>query len=91
MKLLIQNLAIQSLVILFGLILGLVLLSCTVQNRGVNIETSVDASECEQSGSENCVVDLGTSGLELSILSDNPHRPFSPQGDCIANENNPDP
>lgn len=65
--------------------------SCTVQEDGVNIESSVDVDECEASGSTNCVSDPGSNGLELNILTSNPQRPLSPQGDCIANEGNPSP
>jgi hypothetical protein len=66
-------------------------ISCTVDESGLDIESSIDVNECEASGSSNCVTLPGSNGLELNILSANPQRPFSPQGDCVANEGNPAP
>lgn len=70
---------------------SLFILSCTLQEEGTDIETSVNIDECEASGSTNCVIDTSTSELSMNITSSNPLRAFSGQGDCVSNESNPDP
>lgn len=65
---------------------SLFLLSCTVIEDGIDIESSVDVDACKESGSTNCVVDGQQSRLSMTIRSQNPIRPFSLEGDCFGAE-----
>jgi len=71
--------------------MAIITTSCTVQDAGIDIETSIEVNECEESGSTNCVADVTVSQLAMTITSANPIRPFSAQGDCISNVTNPSP
>lgn len=64
----------------------LFLSSCTVSESGVDLSSTQteDISECEQSGSTNCVPEdlTGFSTLSMSILSPNPLRSLAATANC---------
>lgn len=62
------------------------LMSCTLSEDGLDLESTLDVDACKKSGSTNCIVEEGKSQLSMTIRSDNPIRPFSIEGDCFGAE-----
>lgn len=73
-----RSLALLSLFILFS--------GCTIDEQGVD-PASVDASECEKSGGQNCSVDGSEVDLELNIETSSPMDARSAAGDCNGEDN----